>query len=563
MIILRKLHLYLILTSLCLMVSCTIQDDLPYPLVKAEVVNIILDGQCDEAGTGFAPAIIDKEKRTVDVYVDDRVDVSALYIKKFEVSHNARIHVEGTNISFTSEYSPALPFDFSRPVTFRLTTYQDYTWKVRVHQIILREVEVENQVGEAIIDETNRNVIVYVSPTQKLSKIRVKKMQLGGQHGTTSPNVEGQEVDFTFRREFQVRYAYSNTPKIWNVFIYNAEQNMETTVEIFPHATKAFAKGNMQNGTTPTVEYRKADSGEDWTTLFTDKVQTTSTSFTAALEGLLPGTDYECRVQAGGSTSDVQHFTTASAQQLENASLDTWHIKGTGNKALYCPWAEGGTSYWDTGNHGATTVGASNSTFQTDGERTYANLQSKYIVIKFAAGNIFTGEYLKTDGTNGILSFGRPFSSFPTHLQFDYKYQTSDINRGGGKWDDSYSRYISRQTYDGLRGQRDTCQVFIALIGDKDEEVYQGTTYPFIVRTRPSELKLFNPDDDNVIAFAQMSQGNNIQEWTTETLSLQYRYTDRTPKYIIVVASSSKYGDYFIGCDESLLQLDNMKLLYQ
>ena len=93
--------------------------------------------------------------------------------------------------------------------------------------------------------------------------------------------------------------------------------------------------------------------------------------------------------------------------------------------SLHNPWKEGSVSFWDTGNRGATTVGASNSTYGTEDGRTYANLQSKFIVIKFAAGNIFTGAYLKTDGSNGILSLGRPFTGRPTKLQFDYTYKSS------------------------------------------------------------------------------------------------------------------------------------------
>lgn len=559
----QKISTYVwMLASICLMSSCVIKDDLPYPLVKAEIINIELEGQCDEKGEGFAPAVIDKEKRVIDVYVDDRVNTKSLLVKKLELNHKAQILVEGTDISFSSTEGLNTPLDFSKTVSLRLTTYQEYVWKVRVKQVVIREAEVENQVGEPIIDDVNHTVVIYVSPNQLLSKIRVKKMQLGGQHGSTSPYVDGQVLDFRTRRTFYTQTAFDMSVAKWNVFIYNAEQDLSTTAEVFPHAIKAYVKGTMQNGNTPVVQYRKTVS-QEWKTLDAGKVQAGSTSFTAVIDGLKPSTEYECRVVAGESASDMIAFTTAPELQLENANLDTWHIKGTGNKALYCPWAEDGTCYWDTGNHGATTVGASNSTFMTEDGRTYANLQSKYIVIKFAAGNIFTGEYLKTDGTNGILSFGRPFSSFPTHLQFDYKYTTSTINRGGGKWDDSYSRYISRQTYDGLRGQPDTCQVFVALIGDKDEEVYQGKTYPFVVRTRPSELKLFRANDDNVIAYGQISQGKTISDWTTETIPLQYRHTDRTPKYIIVVASSSKYGDYFIGGDESLLKLDNIRLLYQ
>lgn len=248
--------------------------------------------------------------------------------------------------------------------------------------------------------------------------------------------------------------------------------------------------------------------------------------------------------------------------QLENSSFDEWHVVGSGNKALYNPWKEGGTSYWDTGNKGATTVGASNSTYGIEDGRTYANLQSKFIVIKFAAGNIFTGSYLKTDGSNGILSLGRPFNGYPSKLQFDYTYKSSIVNKGGGKWDERYSRYISQQTYDEMRGKPDSCCIWIALIGDKDEEEYEGVTYPYIIRTRPSTLKLFDPNSDNVIAYASFTSGDDQEDWTTRTISLNYRHSNRTPKYIIVVATSSKYGDYFIGGDGSLLKLDNLKLLY-
>ena len=122
---------------------------------------------------------------------------------------------------------------------------------------------------------------------------------------------------------------------------------------------------------------------------------------------------------------------------------------------------------------------------------------------------------------------------------------------------------MTKETYESLRGQNDTCQVFVALIGNKDEENYEGTTYPFIVRTRPSELKLFTPNSDNVIAYGQFTSGSNQQDWKTIEIPISYRFTDRKPKYIVIVACSSKFGDYFIGSDEARLQIDNMKLMYE
>ena len=555
-----------LLVVLVALSSCAIKDDLPLPIRKAVVTAFEVDGQCDETGEGNAAAVIDKDNYTIDVYVDDRVDVTRLRIKRMEVSFDAAIAVDKDNTRFPDKSfyyigtdCPAL--DCSQEVTFKLTTYQTYRWKLRVHQVIKREVELENQVGTAIIDNDNCNVIAYVAPNQDLRTVKVNKMILGGIHGKIEPDPTGQIIDFSLGRSFKVTYAWSGSPVTWNVYVYNAEKGLATTADVFPHASRAFVSGSMQNGTTPVVKYRQQGSSE-WKTVSSDYMRINIASYEAVITNLLPNTDYECQVTAGKTSSSVNTFRTAPDLQLENSSFDDWHIVGSGTQALYNPWKDGGTSYWDTGNRGATTVGASNSTFATEGGRTYANLQSKYIVIKFAAGNIFTGTYLKTDGSNGVLSMGRPFNSFPTKMQFDYTFKSSIVNKGGGKWDEKYSRYISQKTYDEMRGKPDSCSVYIALIGDKDEEMYEGKVYPYIIRTRPSELHLFNPNSENVIAYGQFTSGDDQTDWTKKTITLDYRYNDRTPKYIIVVASSSKYGDYFIGGDASLLKLDNIKLIY-
>lgn len=558
---------YLIIVLVALS-SCAIKDDLPLPIRKAVVTAFEVDGQCDETGEGYAAAIIDKDKYAIDVYVDDRVDITRLRIKRMEVNFDATIALDNEDadfpdksFSFVGTGCPTL--DCSQEVTFVLTTYQTYRWKLRVHQVIKREVEVENQVGTAVIDDAACNVIVYVAPNQNLETVKVNKMVLGGIHGKMEPDPTGQILNFRMGRSFKVTYAWSSSPVTWNVFIYNAEKGLATTVDVFPHASKAYVSGSMQNGTTPKVKYRQQGSSE-WQTVSADYMQVNTASYEAVITGLLPNTDYECQVTAGNSSSSVSTFRTAPALQLENSSFDDWHIIGSGTQALYNPWREGGTSYWDTGNRGATSVGASNSTFATEGGRTYANLQSKFIVIKFAAGNIFTGTYLKTDGSNGVLSMGRPFDSFPTKMQFDYTYRSSLVNKGGNKWDEKYSRYISREAYDRMSSHTvpDSCSVYIALIGDKDEELYEGVTYPYIIRTRPSELHLFDPRSENVIAYGQFTSGDDTSDWTTKTITLDYRYNDRTPKYVIVVISSSKYGDYFIGGDTSLLKIDNLKLIY-
>jgi hypothetical protein len=74
---------------------------------------------------------------------------------------------------------------------------------------------------------------------------------------------------------------------------------------------------------------------------------------------------------------------------------------------------------------------------------------------------------------------------------------------------------------------------------------------------------LFDPNDPRVIAYGQFTQGNTVENWTTETININYKNTMVEPTHILVVASSSKYGDFFTGGVGSTMVLDNMKLIYE
>lgn len=305
--------------------------------------------------------------------------------------------------------------------------------------------------------------------------------------------------------------------------------------------TKATVKGSIQSGKTPVVEYKK-QSDTNWNTVPTANVSVSGTSFTATLTGLTASTTYVYRVNVDGTTGNEQSFTTAAAVPLENGSFDNWSSEAASNGTLWQPWST--TSFWDTGNKGATTIADSNSTPTTEtcnGSGKAASLETKWVVLKLAAGNIFTGSYVRTDGTNGVLSFGREFNSFPSKLRINYKYTSATIDKVG---DDSL---------ENLKGRPDSCHIYIALT-DWDA--------PLEIRTRPSERQLFNKNDSHVIAYAEYISGSSDAQYKQKDLVLDYRYTNRTPKYILIVASASKYGDYFTGGVGSKLLIDNFELIY-
>lgn len=539
------------------MTACVIEDDIPYPLLEGAILSMTVEGQRAGEEGQSVEATIDAKARTVTLFVNDSVDLSRLKIKSLKVTEGATLMADSAACvdilrfptagfaSLDSVSSDAnTRVDFTKPVSFTVKTYQEYVWKVSVTQLIKREVDVTGQVADAVIDPVNRNVIIYVSPDQSLSDLQVNSMTLGGEFGRVEPDpTDPAEKDYSKGpRQFYVGYNWEETMSKWNVFVYHKESNAGGA-EAFAMVTRATLSGKIQNGKTPVVEYkRQADAA--WSTLAASAVKVQGTSFTASLTGLKAATAYQYRVSVDGTAGEEQSFTTAEAVPLTNGGFDDWSSVAAGKNTLWQPWAEGGTSFWDTGNKGATTVGNSNSTPTTEtstGRGQAASLESKYIVLKFAAGNIFTGTYVRTDGTNGVLRFGRPFASFPSKLRIHYKYNCATINKSG---DDDFKYLV---------GRPDSCQVYIALT-DWDE--------PLEIRTRPSERQLFNPSDPKVIAYGELTKGESVTAWTQADIVLDYRYTNRTPKYIVVVASASKYGDYFTGGEGSKLWLDECELIY-
>lgn len=534
--------------------SCAIENDIPYPIVDGSILDITVEGQCAAEGSSSSQATIDKNSYSVKLYVDDTVDLRNLRITKLTVSNDATLLIDSTVCNNYAKF-PTVGFgsldeipissdtrvDFSNTVKMTLRTYQDYDWKITVEQIVKRSVVMENQIGNAIIDAINRNVIVYVSKDQRLDQIKVTTFNLGGEHGTVYPDPTAETYyDFSQPRTFYVSQGWEETSLIWTVYVYQTEESASGEVSVFTRATSATLSGSVQSGKEPVIEYKKT-TDSDWTTQPSSSVEISGTNYTTLLQQLTPGTEYECRVSVDGTTVGSQNFSTAPTTPLTDGSFDNWNQDGK----LWNPWPTGGTSFWDTGNKGAVTISDSNSipTDETcNGSGLAASLESKYLVLKFAAGNIFTGSYVKTVGTNGVLSFGRPFTSFPSKLRINYKYTSATIDKVG---EDALSY---------LKGRPDSCHIYIALT-DWDE--------PREIRTRPSERQLFDKTDSKIIAYAELVQGSSTSTYQQKDLVLDYRYTNRTPKYIVVVATASKYGDYFTGGVGSKLWLDNFELIYE
>lgn len=270
----------------------------------------------------------------------------------------------------------------------------------------------------------------------------------------------------------------------------------------------------------------------------------------AKVTGLTSGAQYEyCAVGIEGREGSTLVFTTEKSIELHNATFDTWAMYN--NKIWYAGTQEEANtkdSFWDSGNVGTSTMNKNATTpeesvVHTTGGRS-VKLSSQFVglfgVGQFAAGNIYTGHFVKTIGTSGAeIQFGRAFASRPTQLHGWFNYSSGTVDYAG----------------DVLKkGDIDQCAIYIAL-SDKDSRYTVNT----------SEGKFINYETDpNIIAYGELPLSECVSTggWKEFTVDLKYRSLTRKATHLIIVASASKYGDYFSGSTSSVMYIDDFELVY-
>lgn len=292
-------------------------------------------------------------------------------------------------------------------------------------------------------------------------------------------------------------------------------------------------------------QYRTGD--EEWTNVDADvTVNAESKTFVAELHGLAAGAQYEYRaVTAAFSENQPVQFTTETEQVVPNMNFDSWYQDGS----VWYPDADADNFYWDTANKGSsmaklTPTAPEETHLAVTGEgKKAAKLESMYanlgIVKVFAAGNIYTGKFGETkisiSNPGATLDWGVPFTSRPLALKGFYDYSPKTVDQG---------------SYNDMSGKTDIGQIQIILT-DWDK--------PFTINTQ--DKTFVDVNDERIIAYASLDLGQT-DGYQPFTLELEYRDRIRIPKYIVIVAAASKYGDYFTGGVGSTLYLDEFSFVY-
>ena len=308
-------------------------------------------------------------------------------------------------------------------------------------------------------------------------------------------------------------------------------------------------------------QYRTVASAEEnEDAAWTEVVATAADEkYTAFATGLSAETEYEYRLVngAGDEIAPKQTFTTGKAdakEQLQNAGFEDWCQS---DKTIY-PTAQAifdaGNYMWDTSNAGASIMSKNPTSQNTEIKKSgnsSAQLKTEWVVLKLAAASLYYGRFNSLVGMDGAkIDFGQEFASRPTSFKGWYQYKPEVIDNEKQELGSSGVLKV---------GDSDQCSIYIIL----SKGTYQvNNTDVSTLLTAETVWK-----NDQFIAFGELpaEQCKGTDGWVNFDIPLQYKEGKfgEQPTHLIIVCSSSKYGDYFTGAVGSTMYLDDFSLNYE
>lgn len=495
------------------------------------------EGDKDQAGGNF-DIEVDEENKVIqyDIYIsiEDELygkGVPVLTLNGFSADNtvafkktatpvipSTSLHIESANgierLAVEAESTPFRAYNVTRFDLLKLTAEQTEFLKILHFPLLVSNTDVKNFT-------LNFDALAASLPTEG--------NLLPGTHRFTIYAMDKlhqeQKVTFTYTVRPDVP-AFTAEPDVW--------------------ATFATLKGSSSEDNKAFYFKKKADDETAWQKIEPTAVDAASGDFSALLTDLAPGTEYMYYVAAGtDSRGETVTFTTDQTPIVPNLSFDHWV---SANKTVY-PNADLDANYfWDSGNGGAKSASKTPTEETSDavkGSAVYMHSEMATVLGMgaFAAGNIYTGEFIKAiidvNNPGAELDFGRPYTGRPTRMTGYYKYSPGTIDQ-------------AQAPYASMKGKQDMCSIYIALC---------DWTGPFHANTQ--KAKFVDLNDPSILAYGELdleSCSKTVSEYTKFEIDIKYRDTSRKPTYILIVASASKYGDYFTGSTSSKMYLDELEL---
>ena len=177
-----------------LLITSCIENDIDYPVVKLQFLDIVVEGQSGNA-------IINTETNTITLNLDETVNLKKVKVTKLELTEGAK-----TDLAVNSV------LDLTKPRKVTLSLYQNYEWTIVARQTIERRFVVNDQIGEPIFDVENRLVVAYVTTSTSLRTIQIEDLKLGPEGCTMAP-------DYSALHDFMsgqtVTVSYHDITEVW------------------------------------------------------------------------------------------------------------------------------------------------------------------------------------------------------------------------------------------------------------------------------------------------------------------------------------------------------------
>lgn len=500
--------------------SSCIENTVPYPTLEGLILNVTADGLLESK--------INKDNYSVVLNFAETENLSEIKNLKLSLNDKAKLRSE----------IPA-EVDLSKPLKVSIETYPDqiYEWTITGAVSIAYAFRVEGQIGQADIDLVNHKVTVNVESATLLNSINVIEAKLGSSQSSAS-------VDLLNVHDFSDAVLVDVTDNgktiTWTIRIYTLGSGTDVVFDANPWAKHAFLTATDAN-LNATHEFRYRKEGSEGWTVVKSGITVSGSEYSVRIDNLEPVTTYECMFVSGDVESRIKSFVTEDAQQVPNMNFDSWWQK----KKIWYPNPENNEPFvWDSGNDGVTTVGGPSNTepeYEKVVKGTACHMYSKTVFGVFAAGSVYTGQFLGKSGLNGTMNQGYPYTCRPTSFNGYYIYHPQTINK-------------AKSPYADMKGSMDQGCIYAALL-DIDEPHYLHSGKP--------ETFMDVDNDPCVVALARVDVCATGDDYKEFHVDFKYRDLVRIPKYVLITISSSARGDYFTGGEDSEMYVDELSFGFE
>lgn len=293
--------------------------------------------------------------------------------------------------------------------------------------------------------------------------------------------------------------------------------------------------------------------------------------YTPNLEkGIFANSVYDCELYVDGECVETYALDTHIDQPIPMASFEDSEMdcfKDLSSSGTATPWGSGTNS---TGKlcHWYRPDVDSDGIYGVTGEacaKLTALRAGMLGIYTLAAGNLFLGNF-KMAGTDGTVSFGIPYTweARPTALKLKYFTQFGKINM-------NYHGYGGSESVNNLNEDSfDEGSIYVAIV---------DWTAPHAVTSGMSKPKgVWSPDNGSVqdalsksgkiIGYGIVNPRGTTNGNELKDLEIPIYYYDTSAVRpssklsLVIAAATSRYGDYMLGCTQSVMYVDDFQWVY-